>query len=139
MATDIRELASRQRENQYLFLAAQELLSINKDALNKKAEELQVKDFNDLSAKEDQEKGYLETDLVTEDSLVIITTEADSNSILRSKLELSEIRFPEFKESLVGKAPGHTFETDLNGVKHKVTLLGVRSKPQEIVNEAQPT
>lgn len=140
LGRDLSELASRQRDNQYQFLALRELLNINLDELNKKAEELQIKDFDEASEKEDAEKDYTVADVVEEDSVVIITTKVDDDnekSILRSKLAVSELNFPQFKEDLMGKKAGDELEADINGVKHKVTLLGIRKKPAEPEQEEE--
>ena len=132
LGRDIGELATRQRDNQYQFLALRELLGVNVDEVNKKAEELQIKDFNEASDKEDLEKGYTETDVVADDSVVIFTTDVDDEDgkgILRSKLVLEDIAFPQFRDDLIGKKVGDKVEADINGTTHKVTLLGIRQAP----------
>jgi hypothetical protein len=127
---DLAELASRQRDLQYRILAMQELSGVTIDAINARAEELQVKDFNGSSDKEDVEKGYTVADVVTDESLVILTTTApDNKGFLRSKLLVKEIGFPKMREDLVGKTVGDTFTADINGVNHEVTVLGVRTVP----------
>lgn len=133
MAKDLGELAGRQRDLQYRVLAVQELLSVSADAINKKAEELQVKDFNEASDKEDLEKGYLAQDEVKEDGIVIFTTKTPSEEtdrgFLRSKLLVSEVGLPDLKAAFLGKKVGESFEADINGLKHTVTILGSRSVP----------
>jgi hypothetical protein len=131
MARDVGELAGRQREIQYRLLAIQELLGLNIDQINARSEELQVKDFEETSAKEDVEKGLNSADVVTEDSIVIFTSktpdEEVDRGILRSKLLVKEIGFPALREDLIGKKVGDTLLTDVNGVKHSITILGVRA------------
>jgi hypothetical protein len=131
MARDLGEMAHRQRDLQYMLMAMQELSGIDLTVVNKRAEELQVKDFNEVSDKEDQEKGYTVTDVVEEDSVVVVTTEAEDakKSILRSKLVVSDLGLPKLKEDLLGKKPGDKFDADIGGMKHVVTLLAVRKKP----------
>jgi hypothetical protein len=131
MARDVGELATRQREMQYRFLAIQELLTLNTDEIAKRSEALQVKDFEETSAKEDAEKGYTVADVVGEDSVVILTTkvEGGEGGILRSKLVVKEIGFPQLRADLTGKKVGDVVEADINGTKHSITVLGVRSVP----------
>jgi hypothetical protein len=141
MARDVGELASRQRELQYRALAIQELLKLNADEITKRSEELQVKDFQEASDKEDQEKNYTVADTVTDDGVVIVTSKvADKpeGGILRSKLIVNEIGFPQLRADLVGKKVGDTVQADINGVKHEITVLGARSvpaKPQEAATD----
>jgi len=133
MAKDLGELAGRQREMQYRILAAQELLALNADVLNKKAEELQIRDFSEASDKEDMEKGYTPQDEVKEDGIVIFTSktpdETEEKGFLRSKLLVSEIGLPDLKAAFIGKKVGESFEADVNGVKHTITVLGSRAVP----------
>lgn len=133
MARDVGELAGRQREIQYRLLAIQELLSLNLDTINARSEELQAKDFEETSAKEDADKGYTVGDVITDESIVIFTSktpdEAEDKGILRSKLLVKDIGFPALREDLIGKKVGDTIETDVNGVKHAITILGVRTTP----------
>lgn len=141
MARDVGELAGRQREMQYRLLAVQELLNLNLDAINTRSEQLQVKDFEETSEKEDKEKGYDTVDVVTEDAVVIFTSktpdEAVDKGILRSKLLVKEIGFPALREDLVGKKVGDVIDTDVNGVKHSITILGVRKAPVTEVTDGQ--
>lgn len=133
IGADVRELANRQRDLQYRLLAIQELSGLGTDKINALAEEKQVKDFSDTSDKENEEKGYTAGDVINEDSVVVFTTEAEQTerSILRSKLALSEIALPDFREALLEKKVGDTFEAQLQGLNHKVTLLEVWQKPAE--------
>lgn len=138
MQKDVSELANRQRELQYRFLAYQELASVSAEDINKKAEELQIKDFEDFSAKDDEEKGLTVADEIVEDSIIIFTTEAEDNKgYLRSKQSLSDLAFPQMREDLLGKKVGDSIEVDVNGVNHKLTVLGIRSKPAEVKDEQQ--
>lgn len=133
MAKDVGELAARQREMQYRLLAVQELVSLQSDAIAKRSEELQVKDFDEASAKEDAEKGYAAADTVTDDGVVIITSKvtapAEAPGILRSKLVVNEIGFPQLRADLAGKKAGDVVTADINGTTHEITVLGARSVP----------
>lgn len=138
MQKDVAELANRQREMQYRFLAYQELASVSVEDINKKAEELQIKDFEDFSSKDDEEKGLTEADVVAEDSIIIFTTDAEDNKgYLRSKQSVSELAFPQMRDDLIGKKVGESIDADVNGVTHTLTVLGIRSKPAEVKDEQQ--
>lgn len=140
MGKDVSELANRQRDVQYRLLALQELSGVDSDALQSRAQELQVKDFEEASDKEDLEKGYTETDVVAEDSVVLITSEVDDgDGILRSKLTVSDLAFPQFKDDLMGKKVGDVIDADINGTTHHVTLLGIRKKPAEVAEDGTVT
>jgi hypothetical protein len=131
IAADVREMANRQRDLQYRLLAVQELTGLDTSKINALSEEKQVADFTEASAKENEQLGYTPGDAIDEDSVVVFTTktEAEGKSILRSKLPLSDIALPDFREQLLGKKAGESFESELQGVKHKVTLLEVYQKP----------
>jgi len=138
---DVKELGMQQRSLQYRLLALQEILSADVDLINKKAEALQVKDFDELSDKEDAEQGNVVAEEVSENSFVIFTSKIegkDSNGVLRSKLLVSEIGFPDMKEKLLGKKVGETFSTDINGDVHNITVLGIRTPPAQEKDEQQP-
>ncbi len=132
MARDVGELANRQRELQYRTLAVQELLALKADDITKRSEELQVKDFEETSAKEDAEKGYTVSDVVGDDSVVILTSKVEGEGgILRSKLVVKDIGFPQLRQDLTGKTVGEVVEADINGTKHSITVLGVRTVPAQ--------
>lgn len=139
MASDVGDLAGRQRDIQYRLMAVQELMNLNTDNIIKKAEELQIKDFNEISDKEDAEKGYSTTHTVAEDSIVIFTSktpnEAQDRGFLRSKLLVSEIAFPDLRAALVGKNVNDTIISNINGTEHVITILGVRSTPPKQKDE----
>ncbi len=138
MAKDVGELAGRQRELQYQLLAVRELAGLTLEAVNAKAEVLQVSDFNEASDKEDMEKGYAVADTVTEDSVVILTSRTDTNTggILRSKLVVKDVGFPQLRADLLGKTVGGELTADINGTVHTITVLGIRSVPAPAVQLA---
>ena len=126
---DISELANRQREMQYRLRAYQDISGIALSDVDKKSTELQITDFDEFSAKDDEDNNLIVTDTVEEDSIVIFTTVApDNKGYLRSKQALEDIGFPQMREDLLGKKVGATIEVDINGVTHSLTLLGVRKK-----------
>ena len=144
MARDVGELAGRQRELQYRLLAVQELLGLKLEDINARAETLQVKDFNETSDKEDAEKGYTVAEVVTEDSIVILTSKTDDGTggILRSKLVVKDIGFPDLRADLLGKKVSDTLTADVNGVTHNLTILGIRNVPApsvQLVPEVAPS
>lgn len=143
MQGDLGEFIARQRELQYRVLAVQELANLSLSDIEAKSLELQVRDFNEASDKEDTEKGYTETDVVAEDSAIIVTTttpdeEADKG-ILRSKLLYSDISLPALAESLLGTKVGDVVDADINGVKHRVEVLGIRKVPEPQPEEGTET
>jgi hypothetical protein len=135
LAADMREIANRQRDIQYRLLAVQEVSGLDVNIINQLAEDKQIGDFTEASDKENVEMGYTAGDVISEDSIVIFTTKtaAEGKGILRSKLSLTDIALPEFREALLAKKAGDVFEADLQGTKHEVTLLEVLVKPEPVV------
>lgn len=140
LATDLREIANRQRDIQYRLLAIQEIdENLNTEAVNELAEKKQIADFSSASLKENEDLGFTPGEVINEDSVIVFTTktETEGKSILRSKLALTDIALPEFRESLLQKKAGDSFTADLQGVKHDVTILEVFQKPiKEEVDES---
>jgi len=130
MGKDLSEIANRQRDLQYRTIALQQLLDLKLEDVDARAEELQIKDFSEASDKEDIDKEYTVADTVAEDSCVIITSKVDDgDGILRSKLILSDLAFPQFKDDLLGMKVGDVVDADINGVTHHVEVLGIRTVP----------
>lgn len=119
---------------QYRTLAMLELGDFDKKELDKKADEIKLKDYNEASDKEDLKKGYTKVDTVTEDSVVIITstTTGTDKGIFRSKFQLKEANNKEFVNKLVGKQVGAKVTTEINGLKHEIELLGIRDVPKSV-------
>lgn len=139
LSNDLKELANQQLVLQYKVLAIRELGGWSVATVDSVAESLQVKDFSDLSDKEDVEKNYTITDVVAEDSCVILTTTTPADQaakgILRSKVLVSEVGIPDLKTALIGKAVGDCFDCAINNVNHSITLLGIRKVPAPPVVE----
>jgi hypothetical protein len=133
MKNDLGELAIRQKELQYRALAFQELTSLDSDKIQDLSLQLQIKDFEESSDKEDKELEYTVADVVAEDSAVILTSSAPSDDgdkgILRSKLLISEIQFPDLREALIGKKTGDKLDHNINGIDHNIEILGIRTVP----------
>jgi len=133
MKTDLNELALRQRDLQYRALAFQELTSLDSAKVQELSVNLQIKDFDETSDKEDAELKYTSVDVVSEDSAVIFTSttpkEESDKGILRSKMLLSDIQFPDLRDALLGAKPGEFIDHVINGVSHKIEIIGVRKAP----------
>jgi len=134
LAADLREIANRQRDIQYRLLAVQEVSGLDSSIINQLAEDKQVGDFTEASDKENEQMGYTPGDVVVDESIVVFTTKTDAEGkgILRSKLALTDIALPDFRESLLAKKAGDVFEADLQGTKHEVTILQVLCKPEPV-------
>lgn len=143
MSKDMNELTARQRELQYKVLAIQELLNLSADDVTLRAEALQIKDFEEASAKEDLAQGVTDVDTVSEDSIVVLTSKLEAGGgILRTRLNVAEIGFPQLKQDLLGKKVGDVLDADINGTKHSITLLGIKKLPakaQDVGQQQQNT
>jgi hypothetical protein len=127
---------------QYRTQAMMSIGNFDLDLLDKKAEELKLKDYMDASDKEDLDKGYSLNDsgLVNENSIVIITsiTNGDNNrGIFRSKFPVSECFTETLKASLLGSKVGDSFEEIINGDVHNITVLGIRQAQPKQVEETE--
>jgi hypothetical protein len=133
MSEDVGRLFQQTAELQYKFLALQEVLGVDMTKVKEVTERLRLKDFNEASDKEDLEKGFTVTDVVADDSTVILTsTTADEDAgIFRSRVRLAETGSPALIQGLTGKGVGTKVEVELNGVKHTVELLGIRKPKAE--------
>lgn len=125
---------------QYRTLALLEL-SGQVDKVNEIAERLKLKDFNDASAKEDLEKGYVEDDVVKENSIITLTSvcqDDEDRSIFRTKFNLGEeVILPELKEKLIGLKVGEKVEAKLpDNLTHELEVVAIR-KQNPKVEEAQ--
>jgi hypothetical protein len=121
---------------QYRFLATQKLLNVNSEEVAKISDAMKLEDWNKASEKDDVDNGFQEEDTVTSASDVVIITsktpdEAEDKGIFRSKVLLSETGSKELIDGLMNHMVGDVVEVQLSGVKHVVTLLGVRVKPAE--------
>lgn len=138
MSKDLGELSGRQRDTQYQLLAIRKLLNLDADQVNAVAEELQVKDFEEASAKEDVAEGCTDTDAVSDDSVVVLTSKVGaSGGILRTRLKVAELAFPQLKQDLLGKKVGDSVEADINGTHHTITVLGIKKMPEKVENAGQ--
>jgi len=135
---EIGRLNGTMRDLQYLTMAMIESGNIDKAKVDKIAEEMKLKDFNEASDKEDKEKGLTVIDTVEADSTIIITSDCLDNkdqSLFRSKFSLVDANHPELVEKIVGKKVGDQVEITLNEKKHMVTLLAIRKPAPEVKPE----
>lgn len=143
LQADVGGVMGMSNDFQYRTLAMLELGSFDKDAVNAKAEEFKLVDFEKASDKEDLSKGY-EVDpagLVGEESIVIISSSTpdidEDQGIFRSKFSMNECNTPDLREKLLGSKVGDTIETEIQGVNHKIDILGLRLKKEveEVLEE----
>lgn len=135
MQNDLKFMTGAFNDFQYRFLAAQKVLSLNVEEMIKISDQLKLEDWEKASAKDDADQGFTAVDKVEAGTDVIIITsktpdQADDKGIFRSKMVLSETANPALIEGLMNKSVGETLEVELNGMKHLVTLLGVRRKAE---------
>lgn len=132
MDKDIHNAMGVLNDLQYRTLALVETGTVSKEELDKVAETLKLKDYNEASDREDKDKNFTVEDEVQKDSVVIITSECAEDptaSIFRSKFKLDESQNKEAQEKLVGLRTGSQVELTLANKKHMVTVLGVRKVP----------
>jgi len=119
---------------QYRTLAMLEVGNFDRNAIDKKAEQLKLVDFDNASAKEDTIKGYVidNEGLVTENSVTTITSHtpelAEDQGIFRSKFPMSECLNPVLRQKLLGLRINDTVEADFNGAKHNITVLSIKKQ-----------
>ena len=143
---DLSGVMGMSNDFQYRTLAMLELGDFNKDDINAKAEEFKLKDFTKASDKEDIIKKYLldETGIIKEDSIVIISSSTpdieDDLGIFRSKFSMTECQTPDLREKLLKSKVGDIFDTEIQGVDHKVEVLGLRyvEPVEEEVKSTEP-
>lgn len=128
---------------QYRTLAMLELSGVNKDDLNAKADELKLKDFVTASDKEDTEKGLINDDagVVSNDSIVIVSSttpdEEEDRGIFRYKFVMGQSGQPTLEASLFDMKVGSTVEADFAGIKHVVTVRGIRKAPVVVAGTSE--
>jgi hypothetical protein len=99
------------------------------------ADQLKLIDWQQSSDKDDEVRGLVEADSVSSDEDVVIiasTTpdEEEDKGIFRSKSPLKEISNADIAKGFLNKSVGATVETTINGSRHVVELLGVRTAPK---------
>ena len=120
---------------QYRTLAMLELGNFSIDDIEAKALDLKLVDFTKASDKEDIAKKLIHDNdgVIEEDSVVLITTSTpdleEDQGIFRSKFPMSECLTPDLREKLLGLKVGESVESDIQSVKHVITVLGLRKVP----------
>jgi hypothetical protein len=110
------------------------------DDIEEAAEKLKLKDYNEASDKEDAEKGYEVDSVVKGDSVVILTSNCESDpnkSIFRTKFKLDEEALTdELKSKLLGLKVGEKVVATLpDNSEHEIEVVGVRKPPVEQVED----
>lgn len=142
LQTDVGGVMGMSNDFQYRTLSMLELGDFDKDAVNAKAEEFKLADFVKASDKEDLDKGYEVDDagIVTEESIVIISSSTpdtdEDQGIFRSKFSMAECNTPDLREKLLGSKVGDQIETNIQGTKHVIDVLGLRFK-RDLGEEAE--
>jgi len=134
MQGDLKSMTGMFNDFQYRFLATQKLLSVKPEEMAKIADALKLEDWERASLKDDQDQGFVAADTVESATDVVIITsktpaETEDKGIFRSKTVLAETVNQTLIDGFLNKRVGEVAEVELNGVKHVVTLLGVRRKP----------
>jgi uncharacterized coiled-coil protein SlyX len=117
---------------QYRTLAMLEVGNFDRQDIEQKAEALKLVDFDNASAKEDAQKGYIQDDagVVGEGSVITITSHtpdlAEDQGIFRSKFPMSECLSPSLREKILGLKLNDTVEVDIGGIKHNITVLSIK-------------
>jgi hypothetical protein len=120
---------------QYRTLAMLELGEFSTDDIDAKAEDFKLNDFNKASDKEDVVKGFLldNDGVIGEDSVVILSSKTpdldEDQGIFRSKFPMSECLTPDLREKMLGSKVGDVIDADIQGIKHVISILGLRSVP----------
>lgn len=90
--------------------------------------------FWELSDHDDKEKNLTvsDTEPLDDNSYVILTTECPNEpdqAIFRSKMELSNEEFKDYKELFIGKVVGDKVSMKILGKDHEATIIATRKKP----------
>ena len=122
---------------QYRLLAIQQLLGLDSVKLQEITDSLKLSDFEKESTRKDLEGNFAVGEEVTsdEDTVIITTTtpdEKEDHGILRSRIKISEMNQADLAAKLRGAKVGTKVESVLNGVKHIVEVLGIRSEPPKV-------
>ncbi len=132
MSEDLSAALNQLYDLQYKYGAAIKLLNLDKEELNKAANEQRLVDFNEASVKQDVKDNMVTADSIGVDSTVVITSVAkdeqgNDQGIFRSRLKLSESGAPDLIKGLEGKKVGDKVTTKLNGLDHEVEVLSIRN------------
>ena len=123
---------------QYKNIAIADLIpGFSKIELAKRADELKLIDWEESSRKDDDARGLVSAESVSSDEDVVIISsttpdEPEDKGIFRSKTPLRDIANQDIVSGFLNASIGAVIETNINGSRHLVQLLGVRvKKPTE--------
>lgn len=145
MSEDLNVALTQLYELQYKYTALQKHLNVNSADLEKIANDLRLKDFDEASDKADIKDQLESADIVGDDSTVTITSTAtdaqgSERGIFRSRIKLSESGVPDLIKELTGKKVGDKVKVKLNELDHEVELLSIRNpKVVEVAQSAEVT
>jgi len=109
-------------------------LKVDMDEFQKNIDIKKIQLFEEGSAKEDLEKGYVaeEEGVVKETSIITLTSTIGTEGtrgILRSRINLEEpLSVPNLKEALVGMKVGEIKTIKINNSDHHITVLDIKKK-----------
>jgi len=130
MSDDMGNAFNQLYELQYKYIALQKALNVDVVTLDKIANEQRLIDFNSGVANENTKEGLVFSNVVTDNSVITITSLAKDNTgkdcgIFRSRLKLAECGVPELIRALTGQQVGVKVVVKLNSVDHEVELLSI--------------
>ena len=117
---------------QYRTLAMLEVGKFNREDIEQKAEQLKLVDFDNASAKEDAQKGYIEDNagIISDNSVITITSNtpdlAEDQGIFRSKFPMAECLTPSLRSVLLGAKVDDVVHADLGGAKHVIRIVSIK-------------
>lgn len=136
MQEDLTRFYAALNDNQYKTSALLDSVpGVSREQIATLADKLKLADWQESSDKDDQARGLVPADTVSSDEDIVIiasTTpdEAEDKGIFRSKSLLKDIANQDIVSGLLNKSVGATVETTINGSRHVVELLGVRTAPK---------
>jgi copper homeostasis protein CutC len=129
MVADINRAVNMSTDLQYQIAAITSLLGIDLTEIDKKVEEMKIKDFNNAVERENKQKNLVPVDLIDKESIVILTSttpdEIHNAGIFRTRFKIGESGNEQLEEVLIGKKVGDSFEMNFNNTMHNFTILDV--------------
>ena len=138
MGEDLGAALNQLYELQYKYIAMQEHMKLDVNQLNDIANNHRLKDFNEASQKADERENLLPSEVVDNNSTIVITSVAKDETgqdkgIFRSRLKLADAGVPELTSQLSGKKVGDRVKVKLNVIDHDVELLAIK-KPTSVTS-----
>ncbi len=127
----LNQLAAQVTDMQYRERALLKILNIDPETIESGAAADKTLDWNEASEEDTRTRGLVRKDKVTAGSdIVVWTSEAESGGVFRSKVRVEEVG-PVFASACLDRVTGETFEVELQGSKHNVTLLEIFEEPSK--------